>query len=121
MRTARARVFRIAASAAILAATSAVLAEDVQLRSQAVALVNRAHAVSQIKGGPWNLRTEVTFTATASDGSLQAGTYTRVRGTDGGLREDIMFGDYSASNISVGVQRGYSSGWNDPPLAALRI
>lgn len=125
MRTARARVFRIAVAAAALAVTSGATAvahaEDVQLRNQAVGLLNHAHAVSQIQGGPWNIRTEVTFTATAADGSLQAGTYTRVRGNDGSLREDLTFGDYSASNIFAGVQRGYSSGWNDPPFAALRI
>ncbi len=121
MRTARVLVLRIAVAAAILAATSAALPEDVQLRNQAVALMNHSRAVSQIQGGPWNIRTEVTFTGTASDGSLKAGIYTRIRGNDSSLREDLTFGDYSASNISVGVQRGYTSGWNDPPFAAMRI
>jgi TonB family protein len=96
-------------------------AEDVQLRNQAVALMNRARVVSQIQGGPYNFRTEAIFTATASDGSLQSGTYTRVRGSDGALREDLRFGDYSASSISQGVQRAWTNGWNDPPFAGVRI
>src|SRR5277367_1752388 len=121
MRSARALVLRIAVAAAILAAASAAFPEDMQLRNQAVALMNHAHAVSQIQGGPWNMRTEATFTATAGDGSLQAGTYTRIRGNDGSLREDLTFGDYSASSIAVGVQRGKTSAWDDPPFAALRI
>ena len=104
-----------------MAVSSTALAEDVQLRSQAVALLNHAQAVSQLQGGPWNIRTEVTFTATASDGSLQSGTYTRVRGNDASLREDLTFGDYSASSISIGVQLGRTTAWDDPPFAALRI
>ena len=121
MRTVRARVFWIASAVAILAACHASCAEDVQLRAQADSLMNRAHAVSQIHGGPWNIRTEVTFSATASDSSLKAGTYIRVRGNDGSLREDLTFGDYSASGISVGVQHGWTRGWGDPPFAVARI
>ncbi|HEX3436481.1 MAG TPA: hypothetical protein VHT24_06900 [Pseudacidobacterium sp.] len=63
--------------------------EDVQLRNQAVSLLNRSHIVSQIQGGPYNFRTEATFTATAGDGCLQSGSYMRVRGSDGALREDL--------------------------------
>ena len=105
--------------AAVLA--GAAVGEDVQLRSQAVGLTNRARIASQIQGGPYNFRTEATFTATAADGSLQSGSYTRLRGKDGSLREDLRFGDYSASSIAESVQRAWTSSWMDPPFAARRI
>jgi TonB family protein len=77
--------------------------------------------VIQLQGGPYNVRTDVNFTATASDGNLQSGSYTRIRGNDAALREDLKFSDYSASSIIIGVQRGWTAGWNDPPFAALKI
>jgi hypothetical protein len=131
MKMARERV-RLSSGAGVIAATGAIVAaivavccaaraEDVQLRSRAVALMNHAHAVSQIQGGPWNIRTEATFTATASDGGLQSGIYTRVRGSDGSLREDLTFGEYSASNIALGTQGGHTRNWEDQPLAGVRI
>ena len=95
--------------------------EDRQLRSRAVSLLNQARVVSQFQGGPYNVRTDVSFTATSADGSLQGGTYTRVRGTNGGLREDLQYGDYSASSIFVDAKRGTSHGWDDPPYAAIKI
>ncbi len=119
MRTVCVHALGIAAILAILA--TGARAEDVQLRAQAEALMNRAHAVSQIHGGPWNLRTEVTFTATASDGNLKSGTYTRLRANDGSLREDLTFGDYSSSDIHAGAQHGWTRGSDDPPFAVLRI
>lgn len=101
--------------------SSVARSEDVQLRNQAVSLLNRSHIVSQIQGGPYNFRTEATFTATAGDGSLQSGSYTRVRGSDGALREDLRFGEFAASSISEGVQRAWTGGWDDPPFAARKI
>jgi TonB family protein len=95
--------------------------EDVQLRSEAVGLMNRARVVSQFKGGPYNVRTEVDFNATGPDGSLQGGSYTRVRGTGGELRQELHFGEYSASAIATGVQFGWTDGWHDPPFAAVQI
>jgi TonB family protein len=95
--------------------------EDVQLRNQAVGLMNRAQIVSKVQGGPYNFRTEATFTATAGDGSLQSGSYTRVRGNDGALREDLRFGDYAASSITQDALPGWTSNWNDPPYAARKI
>ena len=77
--------------------------------------------MSKIQGGPYNFRTEATFTATAGDGSLQSGSYTRVRGIDGALREDLHFGDYAASSIAQDAQRGWTSNWNDPPYGARKI
>jgi TonB family protein len=100
---------------------SIVSGEDVQLRNQAVGLMNRAQIVSKVQGGPYNFRTEATFTATAGDGSLQSGNYTRVRGNDGALREDLRFGDYAASSITQDALPGWTSNWNDPPYAARKI
>jgi hypothetical protein len=67
----------------------------VQLRNQAVVRMNRARIASKVQGGPYNFRTEATFTATAGEGNLQSGSYTRVRGSDGSLREDLRFGSYA--------------------------
>jgi TonB family protein len=92
--------------------------EDVQLRSRAVALLNQASVVNRFQGGPYNVRTEVSFSATAADGSLQGGSYTRNRGTDGALRQDLRFGDYSSSSISIESMVGKTPGWDDPPYAA---
>jgi hypothetical protein len=105
----------------MFAGTNAVLAEDVQLRSQAVQLLNRAQIAGRIQGGPYNLRTDTVFTATGADGNLQSGSYTRIRGNDGALREDMRFGDYTASSIAQEGQRGWTSNWNDPPYAARKI
>lgn len=121
MRSAVGRLVLLAVSLAVAGGCCLASAEDVQLRSQAVGLLSRARIVSQIQGGPYNFRTEATFTATATDGSLQSGSYTRVRGSDGALREDLRFGDYSSSSISEGVQRAWTGDWNDPPFAARRI
>jgi len=97
------------------------MGEDVQLRNQAVVLMNRARIASKVQGGPYNFRTEATFTATAGDGNLQSGSYTRVRGSDGSLREDLRFGSYAASSIAQEGNRGWTSNWNDPPYAARKI
>ena len=107
-------------SAAILltASNQRAACEDVQLRSRAVALLNQASVVSRFQGGPYNVRTEVTFSATAADGSLQGGSYTRTRGADAALREDLRFGDYSASSIKVNSMAGSTPRWDDPPYAA---
>jgi TonB family protein len=106
---------------AVAAGCCASFGEDVQLRSRAVGLMNQARVASQFQGGPYNVRTDVSFTATSADGSLQGGTYTRIRGTDGALREDIQYGDYAASAILVNGQPGKTRGWDDPPYAAIKL
>ena len=95
--------------------------EDVQLRSRAISLMDQAAAVSRPQGGSYNFRTEVSFSATASDGSLQSGTYVRTRGADAALREDLQFGSYSASRIQLGSQTGRTTSWDDPPYGARMI
>ncbi len=97
---------------------SAASGEDMQLRSRAVGLLNQANVVSRLQGGPYNVRTEVSFSATAADGSLQGGSYTRNRGTDGNLRQDLHFSDYSSSSISTESMVAKTPGWDDPPYAA---
>ena len=86
-----------------------------------MALLNQASVVSRFQGGPYNVRTEVSFSATGADGSLQGGSYTRNRGTDGALRQDLHFGDYSASAIQIESMVGKTPGWDDPPYAARMI
>jgi TonB family protein len=114
--------FTLCSSAILFAAGSHLaLGEDVQLRSRAVGLLNQASVVSRFQGGPYNVRTEVTFSATAADGSLQGGSYTRNRGADAALREDLRFGDYSASSIRAGTMAGKTPGWEDPPYAGRMI
>jgi len=114
--------FSIAVAGFLIAAGGFVArGEDVQLRNRAVGLLNQASVVSQFQGGPYNVRTDVDFTATATDGSLQGGTYTRIRGNDGALREDLKYGDYAASAILANGQPGYTRGWSDPPYAAMKI
>lgn len=105
----------------IVAGSWVARGEDVQLRNRAVGLMNQAGVVSRFQGGPYNVRTDVSFTATAADGSLQGGTYVRIRGNDGALRQDLQFGDYAASSIMVNGQPGTTHGWNDPPYAAIKI
>ncbi len=102
----------------LCAAGVASLGEDMQLRGRAVSLLDQASVVSRFQGGPYNVRTEVSFSATAADGSLQGGSYTRNRGTDGALRQDLRFGDYSSSSISIESMVGKTPGWDDPPYAA---
>jgi TonB family protein len=105
----------------IAAGGSVARGEDVQLRNRAVGLMNQARVVSQFQGGPYNVRTDVSFTATSAEGSLQGGTYTRTRGNDGALREDLEYGDYAASSIVANGEHGKSRGWDDPPYAAVKI
>jgi TonB family protein len=119
METLAKRIFSAAAGLSLICC--AANGEDMQLRSRAVSLLNQARVVSQFQGGPYNVRTDVSFSATSADGSLQGGTYTRVRGTNGGLREDLQYGDYSAASILVDGKRGKSHGWDDPPYAAIKI
>jgi hypothetical protein len=95
--------------------------EDVQLRSRAIALLNQAAMVSQIQRGPYYMKTEVSFNATAADWSLRGGTYTRIRSIDGSLRQDLQFGDYSASNIATSDHEGKTTSWEDPPFAVRMI
>jgi len=105
----------------IACAVSSSRGEDVQLRSRAVSLMSHAHLVSTIQGGPWNIRTEVTYSATEAEGALQSGTYTRVRAKDGELREDVSLGEYSASYITAGTQRAYTANWDDQPYGATMV
>ena len=72
-----------------------------QLRTRAVDLLNVARAVSSIRGGPYIIRTEATFSASTDDGSVRSGSYTRLRLPTGSLRQDLRFGDWQATNISV--------------------
>ena len=118
MKTLPGKAVSLAALLTFVVAGNASLGEDMQLRARAVALLNQSSVVSRFQGGPYNVRTDVSFSATAADGSLQGGSYTRNRGTDGALRQDLSFGDYSASSISRESMVGKTPAWDDPPYAA---
>ncbi len=116
----RATAYLLLASFAAACATS-LPAEDMQLRARAVQLLNDARAINTIRGGPYIIRTEAAFTATADDGSLKSGTYTRVRIPTGSLRQDLRFGDWQATSLYIDRQVSNTSGWNFPPFAVRRL
>src|SRR3954470_5641733 len=48
------------------------MGEHVQLRNQAIGLMNRAGIASKVQGGRYNFRTKATFTATAGEATSRA-------------------------------------------------
>lgn len=92
-----------------------------QLRTRAVQLLDAARAANVIRGGPFFIRTEASFTATADDGSLKSGTYTRIRVPAGSLRQELRFGDWQATSIVVDRNISNSPSWNFPPFAVRRL
>jgi TonB family protein len=96
-------------------------AEDMQLRTQAVQLLDRARALNAIRGGPYYLRTETTFVATADGGGLSSGSLVRTRGMNGSLRMDVTFGEWQASMIFVDNQIGKVGPWDFPPYAVRKL
>jgi TonB family protein len=70
---------------------------------------------------PLNIRTEVNFTVTGDDGEAQAGSYTRIRGADGALREDFLLGDYRMSRIQQQGQVATHGKWVDIPYPMRKI
>ncbi len=103
----------------ILGAIHLAAAEDQDLRNRAVHLLDRAQLASHLSG-PTNIRTEVTFNAVLK-GTAQQGTYTRVRSANGGLREDVSFGDFHASSIEQQNQVAEQGPWSNPPYAVQRL
>ncbi|HEY6376566.1 MAG TPA: TonB family protein [Edaphobacter sp.] len=93
-------------------------AEDVQLRARAIELMSRAKVASTIKGGPYSFRTEVTFRTIGMDGA-RSGNLVRLRGK--GLRQDVVWGDYKASMIGVGMQRATLGPWDMQPYSVRQL
>lgn len=96
-------------------------AEDLQLRTQAVQLMDRARAASVIRGGPYYLRTEASFVATRDGGGLTSGTLIRTRGMNGSLRMDVTFGEWQASMVFADSQIGKVGPWDFPPYAVRKL
>jgi hypothetical protein len=86
---------------AILSASHLLFAEDVQLRQEAVRLLERAHAVSLAPNLP-NLERTVTFRVFNSGSADEEGTFTRVVVQGTGARDEITFGDYHIINVWAG-------------------
>ena len=97
------------------------VAEDMQLRAQAVQLLDKARATSVIRGGPYYLRTEASFVASGDGGALSSGTLVRTRGMNGSLRMDVSFGDWQASMIYANNVMGKIGPWDFPPYAVRRL
>src|SRR5262245_31916489 len=86
---------------ALLAAHSAVFAQTSDLRSRAVALLERAHAASLAPNLP-NLERVVNFRVLDAGARTKEGSFTRVTIQGTGRREDISFGDYRTTRVWAG-------------------
>ncbi len=98
-----------------------VYAEDMQLRARASHLLEIARAAHVLRGAPFIIRTEANFTATADDGSLQSGSYTRIRVPSGDLRQEIRFGDWQATSLFIDRNISTVGPWTFPPFAVRRL
>jgi TonB family protein len=97
------------------------LAEDVQLRATAVAMLSRAKIASTLKGGPYNIETDVTFQTIGADGVATSGSLKRLRGSKGYLRQDVVWGEYRASMVGVNMQIATIGAWDAQPYAVLKL
>ena len=76
-------------------------AQDADLRSRAVSLLEKAHAVSLAPNLP-NLERVDTFRAFDPSSAAKEGSFTRVVIQGVGRREEAAFGDYHVTNIWTG-------------------
>jgi TonB family protein len=97
-----------------------VRAEDVQLRAQAIQLMNHAHVVSTPHTTRQNVQTIASFRAVSADGPA-LGKLTRLRGASGYLKQDIALGDFHAGMVGVKMQRATTGPWEKPPYAVTRL
>lgn len=104
-----------------LCSTTSLPAEDVQLRAQAIALMSRAKVASSLKGGPFNIRTEVTFRTSGEDGNSGSGTLNRLHSRQGYVREDVAWGDFRASMVGVKMQIAKLGPWDLKPYAVRQL
>jgi TonB family protein len=93
-----------------------VHAEDERLRARAEQLLNQANLITMVRNPSATFQTVASFQATADDGTLKTGTYTRLRGPSG-VRQQIQFGDWSASRLVSGTQIAMEGPWERPPFA----
>ncbi|MGO8732633.1 MAG: energy transducer TonB [Terriglobia bacterium] len=83
---------------AFLLASYPFFAEDLQLRQEAVRLLEKANAVSLVSNLP-NLERTVTFRVLNLDSADQEGTFTRVVVQGTGRRDEITLGSYHIINV----------------------
>jgi hypothetical protein len=97
---------------------SALIAEDVKLREEAVRLMERANQAS-LPGAVPNYEQTVTFSVHYPDGTSKAGTYSRVAKGAAGYREEVSFGDFHAIAVRLGDRSSATVGWS-PEYRELR-
>lgn len=79
-----------------------LVAEDAQLRSAAVELVEHSVQVSVPKQtGPTPNETVLTFQARGADGTMRPGSYSRLYAGPGRIREEFTFGDFHLVRINL--------------------
>lgn len=83
---------------ALLIASTLSLAQDAQLRQEAILLLERANAVSLPPHIP-SFEHSIAFRVLDSDSGAQEGTLTRVVVQGTGRRDEITFGDYHVVNV----------------------
>jgi len=94
--------------------------EDVQLRAQAIQLMNHAHVVSTPQTAHQNVQTVATIRAVSSEGTA-LGKLTRLRGASGYVKQDVVLGDFHAGMIGVKMQSATTGPWDKPPYAVTRL
>ena len=104
----------------VILAWSSASGEDLDLRNRAEHLMNRALIASRF-ATPLNIRTDVSFSVSGSDGLSRDGSYTRIRSADHALREDIVLGDYRMSRIQEQAQVSTRGQWVDIPYPIRKI
>src|SRR5882672_1268256 len=105
----------------VLSLATALPAEDVKLREQAVQLLELANAVS-LPGALKNYRQSVTFRVHELDGTVREGTFTRVYAGAALYRIDSTFGDYREALVISGNRNSIQGNGNRPPaLSELRF
>ena len=97
------------------------VADDVQLRARAIAMMSRAKIASTLKGGPYNIQTDVSFQTIGVDGAAASGSLKRLRGRVGSLRQDVTWGDYRASMVGVNMQIATIGAWDTQPYAVRKL
>jgi hypothetical protein len=86
---------------ALLVSTAPLIAQDLQLRQEAIRLLERANAVSMAPNLP-NLERTVAWRVLDSASGPQEGTFTRVVVQGTGGRDEFIFGDYHVINVYTG-------------------
>jgi hypothetical protein len=98
----------------VLSLATALPAEDVKLREQAVQLLELANAVS-LPGALKNYRQTVKFRFHELDGTVKEGAFTRVYAGASLYRTESTFGDYRDTVVISGDRRSVQANGNVPP------